>query len=251
MNGLQSELLKYKRTLMKKLILLLPLFFALYAIVVRLLMPPDYLGSWKMLVALVFNWWPVLFLPLGLALFATLSAAQEKKAGNYRALRAHDTSAAMLWVRKIVCMAMLSFCTTVILSIVTLCVGLITSSGIPPMRDIFLGSLVCWLGSLALLPIQLWAATWKGIFLSMGIGFAGMLGGVLAAQETVWFAVPWAWATRLMAPIIGVHPNGTLLHPGDPLLNPSVIPLGLVLSLTTFVLLTAVTAFWFQRREVK
>ncbi len=69
-------------------------------------------------------------------------------------------------------------------------------------------------GFLALIPIQLWAATWKGVFLSIGLAFAGMMAGVLAAPSDFWYAVPWSWATRLMCPIIGVHPNGTFLGAG-------------------------------------
>lgn len=35
--------------------------------------------SWESLLALIFNWWSFLFLPLGAALFATMVAAQEKR----------------------------------------------------------------------------------------------------------------------------------------------------------------------------
>lgn len=34
--------------------------------------------KWESLLALIFNWWPFVFLPLGYALFAALAAAQEK-----------------------------------------------------------------------------------------------------------------------------------------------------------------------------
>lgn len=61
----------------------------------------------------------------------------------------------------------------------------------------------------------------------MGIGFAGMIAGILAAPSPFGLQ-SWSLATRLMCPIIGVHPNGVLLEAGDPLLDPSVIPVGLL-----------------------
>ena len=75
--------------------------------------------------------------------------------------------------------------------------------------------------------------------------------GVLAAAEPYWFLVPWSWPTRLMCPIIQVHPNGVFLESGSPLLDSGVILPGVVIALATFVGLTMLTAFWFARREVR
>ena len=81
MGGMQSELLKYRRTFMGKLIVFIPIFFAVYALVVQATMMNNPLSetsawTWESLLALVFNWWSFLFLPLGYALFAALVAAQ-------------------------------------------------------------------------------------------------------------------------------------------------------------------------------
>jgi len=54
-----------------------------------------------------------------------------------------------------------------------------------------------------------------------------------------------------MSPVIGVHPNGVLLDPGDPLLDPSVIPAGIAASLLFLAAGSALTAFWFAGREVR
>ena len=133
-------------------------------------------------------------------------------------------------------MAVYSLLSTLVLSAAVVICGLITSSGEDPhLSDTLPGSMVCWLSSLVLIPVQLWAATWKGVFLSMGIALAGMFAGVLAAPKSYWAAVPWSWATRLMCPIIGVHPNGIVLEPGSPLLDSSVIPVGMILSVSTFL----------------
>ena len=200
---------------------------------------------------LVFNWWPFIFLPLGMGIFSVLVAAQEKKSGNYRALLSHDVSPVFIWFYKIAAMAIYSLLSSLVLIASVVISGCLTSKGEIPIGQILVGSFVCWLASLALIPIQLWAATWRGVFLSIGVAFAGMIAGVLAAPSDFWYALPWSWATRLMCPIIGVHPNGTLLEAGNKLLDTSVIPVGMILSVVLFLVLTMVTGVWFCRREIK
>lgn len=250
MNGLKSELLKYKRTFTKKLIVFIPLFFVLYSLAIRLAIP-DFSSSWEGVTVLVFNWWPFIFLPLGMGIFSVLVAAQEKKSGDYRALLAHNVSPVTIWVYKVTAMAIYSFLSALVLIAAVAISGYLTSKGKMPVRQIVEGSFVCWLASLALIPIQLWAATWKGVFLSIGLAFAGMMAGVLAAPSDFWYAVPWSWATRLMCPIIGVHPNGTFLGAGSPLRDTSVVPVGMILSVIMFFAATIITGVWFRRREVK
>lgn len=251
MNSLQSELIKYKRTFTRKLIVLTPVFFVLQALPQKLFMPADYLRPWQLITILVFNWWPVIFLPLGIATLAALVDAQEKKAGNYRGLQAHNVSPMVIWMNKIAALAVHMLLATLVLAVSAVLAGLITAKGAVPWMEIITASFVTWAASLALIPIQLWAATWKGMFFSMALGFVGMLAGVFAAAHNYWPIVPWSWTTRLMCPMIGVHPNGLILEAADPLRNASVIPIGIGLSLVVFLVITAITALWFSKREVK
>ncbi|NMS90204.1 lantibiotic immunity ABC transporter MutE/EpiE family permease subunit [Clostridioides difficile] len=256
MNALQSELLKYKRTFMGKLIVFFPVCFAAYALIMQGTLMQNPLSQsdsweWQSLLALIFNWWSFMFLSIGFALFATLVAAQEKKAGNYRALCTRNVSPMMLWINKVMAMAVHSFISTLVLIVVTIITGLILKAGPIPFGKIIEASIICWVVSLTILPIQLLLATWKGMFLSMGVGFLGMILGVLAATKSFWIAVPWSWAIRIVCPILNLHPNGTILQAGDSLLNTSVIPIGIVVSLVVFLVLTALTAVWFSRRDDK
>lgn len=84
---------------MRRLILLARSFLpssTLIALLLKLFMPADAVRPWKLLLAVVHNWWPVLFLSLGTALLASLVALQEKKAGNDRNLRIHPASLTIL-----------------------------------------------------------------------------------------------------------------------------------------------------------
>jgi len=251
MNILQSELLKYKRTFTRRLIVFAPLFFILIALPQKLFMPTDDFRPWQLTLDLVYNWWPVIFIPIGMALFATLTVSQEKKAGNYRGLRTHDIPPAFIWMAKVMVMGFHTLLATFVLIAATILSGLITGGSSIPWFKIFAGSFTTWIVSLAILPLQLWAATWRGIFASMAMGFLGLITGVVAADQPYWVYVPWSWATRLMSPIIGVHPNGTHLESTSPLLNTSVLPVGIGISLVTLVIFTFITAAWFSRREVR
>ena len=259
MNGLQSELLKYKRTFMGKLIVLIPIFFAIFAFIIQYIMSNNSLAQssgntsmrWTTLLALVFNWWSFLFLPLGMALFASLVTLHEKKAGNYRTLRAYNISPIKIWIDKIAGMAFYSLLSSLVLAAVVMVTGLCIVEGAPPAAKILTGSLLCWLTSLALIPLQIWVATWGGMLVSMAVGFAGMTAGVLAAPSSLWIAVPWSWATRMMCPVIGVQPNGSVLNFGSPLLDSSVIPDGIAISLTALAVVSVLTGIWFKRREMR
>lgn len=250
-NIINSESIKYKRTFIRRLTLLAPLFFIIMALLQKFFIPADYLRPWQLLLDQVYNWWPVIFVPMGIALLATLVALQEKKAGNYLNLEIHNISPSILWAGKIVLMAYHALLATLILIAAIIVSGLITAGGQIPWIKILSGGFTIWLTSLAVIPLQLWIATWKGTFFSMAMGFIGLIVGVIAAPKSYWMYIPWSWPTRLMAPIIGVHPNGIPLKASDPLRDPSVVPIGIALAIAALIIFTIITAVWFNRREVR
>ena len=249
---IQSEYLKYKRTFTRKLILCAPLFILILALLVKIV-APDQNGDWSFLLTVIYNWWPVIFIPIGMALFAALIHIQEKKAGNLVNLRIHNVSPCRVWFAKIAVMAIHSFWATLVLIVCTLAsVLLIAADSSVPWNQLIIGGLLIWLVSLPLIPLQLMAAFWKGLFSSMGLGIIGFFWGVSVAPGANWMFVPWSWPSRLMAPIVGVHPNGVSLPPGDPLLlDTSVIPLGIGISIAALILFSSLSALWFSRKELR
>ncbi|GAB7388055.1 lantibiotic immunity ABC transporter MutE/EpiE family permease subunit [Bacillaceae bacterium] len=248
---IQSEHLKYKRTFARRLTWLAPLCILFIAFPQKLFLPPGDVKPWALLLYQVFNWWPVLFIPLGTALFAALVQIQEKKAGNFRNLRVHPISPFAAWTGKIIVMAYHTLLAALVLVAAVLLSGLATAGREIPWAKTVAGRLILWLTSLAVLPLQLWAAAWKGASFSLAMGFAGMIAGVVAAPTPRWIYVPWSWPIRLMCPVIGVHPNGVPLEESDPLWDPSVLPVGIALAAASFAIFTVVTAAWFARRDVR
>lgn len=248
MQVLRAELLKYRRTFMVKLVVGIPLFFAVYSLVTIYLLPMAY--NWNGILVLSFNWWPVTFLPLGYGLFAGMVAGQERKAGAYRALKAEAGAPQRIWLGKIGGMMVVSALSSLVLVAGDLVCGVLQGN-VPPVQVVAVAALLCWVTTWVLIPLMLWLATWGGMLLSLVLGIVGAAAGVLLAPTKLWLYCPWSWATRLMCSVIGVHPNGTILPQGSPLFDAGVIPVGVGVSLAVFVVLTFFTAQWFARREVR
>lgn len=248
MQVLRAELLKYRRTFMVKLVVCIPLFFAVYSLVTTYLLPMAY--NWNGILVLSFNWWPVTFLPLGYGLFAGMVAGQERKAGAYRALKAEAGAPQRIWLGKIGGMMVVSALSSLVLVAGDLVCGVLQGD-VPPVQVVVVAAFLCWVTTWALIPLMLWVATWGGMLLSLVLGIFGTAAGVLLAPTKLWLCCPWSWATRLMCPVIGVHPNGTVLPTGSPLFDAGVIPMGIGVSLVVFLMLALVTGQWFARKEVR
>ena len=246
-NYLISENLKYRRTFPRKLIVLAPMFFILYAFFTM-----SNMGTKdNYFITMVFNWWPLIFMPLGSALICSLSDARERKSGNYRGLRSHNVHAAGMWLSKIAIIAYYMLLSSLVLIAVVYLSGVLIPANAAPLLRICEASIVIWITSIGLIPVYLFFATWLGTVAAIGISVVGLVSGVVMATEPSWILMPWSWALRLMCPIIGVHPNGTALMANDSLLSTSVIPAGILISLLFFIAASMLTAFWFSKREVR
>lgn len=250
-NILRSEWIKSRRSFAKKLAMAAPFFFVLFAAVMRIFLPEQGRLPWELLLSMIFNWWPVLFVPMGIALLCSLTEVRERKAGSYRAVMSNDISAAKLWFGKIAMLGWLLLLSSAMLIVAAWAAGLLAAGGEVPLARIGAASFLIWLTALGLIPIHLFAAVRFGAFANLALGIAGMAAGVLGADDAYWMFIPWSLPTRLMSPVIGVHPNGVPLEAGDVLLDPSAIPIGIASSLIFLVLFSAATAWWFSQREVR
>lgn len=251
LNLIQSESLKYRRSFSGKLAIAAPLFFILFAFVIKSQVKTQHVTQWRLYLSMVFNWWPLLFIPIGIALLCALGESREKRAGGYRCLLANNISVPLFWLSKIAVLALQLLLTSVILVAAVPTAGLILGLGAPPAGTIVEAGALVWLTSLALIPAELFFATWKGTAAAVIVGIAGSAAGVLAAAKNYWVFIPWSWPIRLMCPVVGVHPNGTMLESDSPLWNADVIPVGITASLGFLLVTAALTALWFSRREVR
>ncbi|MBA4550099.1 lantibiotic immunity ABC transporter MutE/EpiE family permease subunit [Thermoactinomyces intermedius] len=249
-NVIRAEWLKTKRTFLRRFTILAPMFLILIAVVQKLFMPVDYLRPWDELLYQIFNWSPVTFVPMGIALMASLTQVQEKRAGNYRNLRTLSLPPAVIWTGKLIILAIYFLIATILILFVTILVGIISAEGSIPWIQLFSAGSIMWIASLSIIPLQLWAAVCRGTVASMSLGIAGLIMGVIMAPSSKWALIPWSLPIRLMCPTVGVHPNGIPLKAGDPLLDESVIPTGIAISIGMTIIFSLLTALWFQRKEI-
>lgn len=229
---LRSERLKLKRTFSAKLIFLVPIANVAFS----LLMNPMYF------VSNTINWWSILFLPLMLVLWCSLTHQKEQLASSYQGVYLLPVSLRNIWLAKLVVMGSYSLAALAVYLLVMGVVGMLfTGESIITMATL-MSALVLWITTLWEIPLFLWIARKWGAAAAIGINIACAMGlGIPFSTRTFWWACPWSWSIRLMAPIAAVHPNGTLLEPGHALLDMKVLPVGIGMSLLLTVVLSMLT----------
>lgn len=246
----KSEYLKIKHTFIGKLIFLAPIF----TILCTLALEPTYFQI------NMYNWWYSMLLPGMVSLLCTLVAVKDKKMKNMAVLSL-PVDLKKVWISKIlVCMLMI-----VIASIIHLFGVVVIGNVLPfqnpegriPITSSALGSLVLIITFLWQVPLCLFLGSKVGMFPTILINIVAYeLGAVIFSLKKVLWLIPYAIPARLMCPIVKILPNGLPAVPGSKrfepeLLSHSVILPGIIITLVLFVILTILTAKWYEGQEAK
>lgn len=245
----KSEYLKIKHTFVEKLIFIAPIF----AIIFPLLMMPAYFEINS------YNWWYASTLPGMISLGCALIAAKDKKMKNMAVL-SMPVDLKKVWISKIlVCIVMIAFASLIHLlgNIIIGNIFGIGQWGKAGMLNVVLASIILIITFLWQVPLCLFLTSKIGLFptILINIGAYLILGVVLAVKKVLWI-IPYAIPARLMCPILKVLPNGLPAVPGTEtftpeLLSSSVILPGIIITMVLFVILTFVTAKWYEGQEAK
>jgi ABC-2 type transport system permease protein len=235
---LKSEDLKYKRTFAKNIFYIAPIYILIYI-----------LGCSRYTFSISMNTWSVFFMPFNIAILCSLVALREKKAGNYRTLKSKDIDLKKMWISKILVISYYTLLASLMVILYLLIIKLIHNSSLIPVGDLFLSTFVIWLTTLILIPICLFLSENFGSFSGIIITCIGIVGAALMAPESNWYLCPWSLNTRLMCPILKLRPNGLILENTSPLLDPSVIPVGIIVGIVGFIVLSLLTSLWFSKKE--
>lgn len=235
----EAENLKLKRTFARKLILLAPL--------ATLFLTWSLAAIWFQVNA--FNWWYILLMPGFIALICALSDQKETKKLRYRGVLSLPVSLKKVWIAKNLTMVFYAALTDLVLLIGILLGGAAVPNPLPFGASCF-GMLLIFITSLWQIPLCLFLSRKVGMVgtVILQVGMGNVL-GILFATKSNWWLCPYSWTARIMTPVLGILPNGTLAQSGDPLLNPTVIPIAIALSLLLFALLLLTTSVWFLRQE--
>jgi len=247
---LKAESIKMKASVSKRILLFVPLFFLLFSIFTVLFANQQ--GTFNVFLAQVFNQWPLLFLPIGLAIACSSNIGLEKKSGNYKAIIANDFSLSKTWYSKVLNMAGYQGLSSFIIIVIALVGSLLIYSEFPDIINILYTTFLITLVALPLIPFNLILSQYFGMVITVTANFIGAIISViwLAPNETFWLT-PWANMLRIPAATMGIHPNGTSIEAGSSLHNSSILGLSVVVSILYFISLLILSTFIFKKKVMK
>lgn len=230
---IKAEFIKERRSANSKLLWIVPIVFVLFSFFMSLLMGESPEGK-SYIIASGFNWYPIMILPVVITLLATNIYVKEKKANvmYYRSLG--RTTGSQVIAKNITVAIELAL----LLIISTLLIYFIATIVIGDQVDfiqLVYATIVLYIASLPLIGFTLILQRFLGTAFVIIINFVLTFGAAMIAVKSYWFVYPWAYSLRMLAPILGIHPNGTFLEIGDPLWNSNVIVIGVVISIVLFI----------------
>ncbi|MGG0901096.1 lantibiotic immunity ABC transporter MutE/EpiE family permease subunit [Bacillus subtilis] len=232
-NYMKAENLKFKRTFSRKMIILVPLLNIGFSFLMNI----------QFFVPGTFNWWSIIFMPVMIALFCSLSHQKEKKASNYNGTYSLPIDLGRLWYSKIVIIMIYSLLSQIVFLVFMLLMGFVIADFAIVTLSTIAASLLLWVTSLWQIPLCLFVAKKWGLTIAVMLNLIGTLVlGIMPASRSFWWFIPWSWPIRMMCPTIGIHPNGLLLEKNDPLLSWMVVPPAILISILLFLIIAFLTS---------
>lgn len=238
-NAIRSELIKGRHSFGRKILFFFPLLVALMAIIL--------MGGALTQVG-AYNWWYMMFLPVTVALVC-INLIEPEKRMQFFNVAILPAPKGRIWLAKVWTGCCYIF------------IGNIIVFGLTTVSGLFFGSQYpVWRGIAAALVLSVtWA--WQiplGMLLSFKlnsvVSFLGILGvNIVCSFQNIaggrlWF-IPFAIPARLMAPILGINPNGVPMAPDSPLYDTGVVLPGILITAALFAVSLLLTKSWFNDRS--
>lgn len=234
----KSEMLKYKKTTIKKMIWLVPAATGF----ISLMLMGNQFGQ-----ILAFNMWYTMFLPFVIGYVASSLIAKEKNHLFHGMLGIYEDKK-KLWTAKVLYGVGLIVGCNLIMSVIGILFHVAVNGPIN-IAETMLAMLVLSIVSAWELPLFMLVARKLNFILTtfictiLNIGF-----GILFALKMWW--IPFAIPTRVMCPMLGIYPNGICIEEGSKYLDGAIILPSIVICMVLFVINLLVTGKLFERAEV-
>lgn len=238
-NLIRSEYVKGRRSFGRRSLWLFPLAVVLMS---TLLMS----GRQSQIGA--FNWWYMIILPTLVALVCINLTGSEKRQHFFN-VSILPISKAKIWDAKVLTGCSYIFFANLLVFGITSITGLFFEQQYPVLSGVaaafVLTAVMAWQ-----IPLGLFTSARFSSYLT----FIGMLGfNFIFSIQTfaggkLWI-IPFSIHARLMAPILGINPNGVPLEADSPLHDTGVILPGLLITAVLFVVMLLVTRKWFENRS--
>jgi lantibiotic protection ABC transporter permease subunit, MutE/EpiE family len=206
----------------------------------------------------IYNWWYTLMLPGAISLGSSLLSRVDGSMKN-KAVMALFVDLKKIWLAKILVGVKNIFISCTIIFIAgQLSVFIIQMNSISniSMLSGLAGTLVIIITSIWQVPLYFFLGNKIGMFPTIVLSMAVNIFSVIMAVREFWWVNPFSYTSRLMCPVLKLLPNGLIAKPGSQtftpeLLNAWVIPLGIGISTVLFIIITYLTAKWYERQEAK
>lgn len=236
-----SEHIKFKRTFIKKLAIIAPIFTILIAALLQAGTAYIEQGS--------YNYWYTIIFPGILPLVCAGVIKKDSKKLKNRAILCLPFDPAEAWVSKILVCMWFSFLSCGIFFIVITFAKFSRINEIPILNSIE-ASLLIFITTLWQIPLCLFIADSLGSVSALLINFIFTVIGV-SFSPAIGIAFPYSTTSLLMCPIINVLPSGLHTPANSPLKNSSIILPGIIITVALFIVLSILTSLWFRKREAK
>ena len=243
---IKSENLKFKRTFSRKLVFIAPICFALFSYLVSYSLN-DPQNSFN---AMALNWWALIFVPLGTAVLCVLSDLTEKTSFGYISILSRRINKRAFFISKMVVVDIYILISSLFLLIILFVSNYLLFGSFSNLSNIFFSILISFIISVSLTPINLFISYKTSILVTLILNFIFLILGIIFSTKDYWFIMPWGFALRLMCPIARIHPNGTFLPYDSPLLDNSVIFIGIFISAIFCIASCIIATNAFKNQEV-
>ncbi|MBQ7919605.1 MAG: lantibiotic immunity ABC transporter MutE/EpiE family permease subunit [Lachnospiraceae bacterium] len=244
-NYFQAERLKYRRTSLKGITVIMPLITV-------------FLAAWLTHIFFAvdsYNWWYIGLYPGYLGILCGMIGGKDKGKKNHT-IGTLTCSIGKIWDAKVLVGIVMSGMSVICMVLLTVIIGKIMEEGFhiqyiaqPSLEMQVLAGVVMWLTTLWQIPFCLFMVQKMGTFLMLVIHMVCYTIMAVILSLTPCFALfPGAITSRLMCPILGVLPNGLLLQPGQMTYSSQLGEMGNLLVGTPAALLWFGLFWWGSRR---
>lgn len=248
---LKSEILKTKRTKIRKIVFIIPVICTLLAIGFNVLGGSEIV---RLSVETIINHWGIIWISVFTAITAGLLNNLEKKGTNFKTMIGLPINLQGKELSRILVVTGFIAIGSLLLIIFLILTSLLIQ-GTPqlaPLSSSILAVFLTFVITLWQVPFCLWLSRKTNLFLTLLVNSMLNLNlGATFAPTDDWWMIPYSWHLRMLMPLTQLHANGIPLPKDDELLNYSVVPIAVILSVLFFSILTFVTVKSFNKIEVK
>lgn len=237
-NIIKSESLKYKRTIIIKMLILAPVAAGLLSV---FLMG----GMWAQ--ALALNIWYVFFLPFLVGYISSKLISLENKHLVHGMFGIYEDKK-LLWIGKNLYSAGLIIISNCFMALVAAALYVLSGNNGSGVASLLISMLVLGLTMSWEAPFVMFIGRKVNYIITTFICVMLNVVCAIAFSLNLWW-IPFAIPARLMCSLLGIYPNGIMIEAGSKYLDAGLVLPGILITAALFVLILMITAKLYENDE--